>query len=265
MLPCGAVPRGGLPTGTSPEEVAVDLGRIIFRWVIVVLVLGALGFLGFQAYLRTQPSYYWQQAEAALAKGDRQAAILHLRNLLSRRGNDSQAHLRLADLLTQEARERSKVDTLRSPDVPEALDHLLAAAAAEPENLDLQQRILDELLDSGRLTSAVEVASRVSQLDPKNADAQYMAAWRALNGGDRAAALRELDKLDTLEPGPSVRSLALRTAATDAAETQDAFQQALEKFFMVPMYRNTKDYVALIHELFQEEKENAAIVGAKKD
>ncbi|MCL6501082.1 MAG: tetratricopeptide repeat protein [Pirellulales bacterium] len=206
----------------------MDLGRIIFRWVIALLVLGALGFLGFQAYLRTQPSYYWQQAEAALAKGDRQAAILHLRNLLNRRGNDVQAHLRLAELLTQEARERSKIDTLRSPDVPAALDHLLAAAAAEPENLELQQRILDELLDSGRLTSAVEVASRVSQLDPKNADAQYMAAWRALNGGDRAAALRELDKLDTLEPGPSVRSLALRTAATDAAETQDAFQQALE-------------------------------------
>ena len=46
---------------------------------------------------------------------------------------------------------------------------------------------------------------------------------------------------------------------------EPAFQQILEKYFMVPMYRNTKDYVALINELFLEEKENAAIVGVKKD
>ncbi|MBP1715684.1 MAG: hypothetical protein H6Q42_3887 [Deltaproteobacteria bacterium] len=45
---------------------------------------------------------------------------------------------------------------------------------------------------------------------------------------------------------------------------EPAFQQTLEKYFMVPMYRNTKDYVALINELFLEEKENAAIVGAAK-
>jgi tripartite-type tricarboxylate transporter receptor subunit TctC len=46
---------------------------------------------------------------------------------------------------------------------------------------------------------------------------------------------------------------------------EPTFQQALDKFFMVPIYRNTQDYVALINELFIEEKENAAIVETKKD
>lgn len=206
----------------------MDLGRIVFRWVVVVLVLVALGYLGYEAYRRSQPAYYWQQAEAAIARKDRQAAILHLRNLLGRQAHHAQARLRLAELLVEEARESSKIESLRVTDHAEALDHLLAASAAEPEDLALQTRVLGDLLDGGRLAEAVDVAARVAKLDPKNADAQYIAAWRALNSGDRTGALRELDALDQLEPGPSVRSLALRTAATDTAETQDAFQQVLD-------------------------------------
>lgn len=44
-----------------------------------------------------------------------------------------------------------------------------------------------------------------------------------------------------------------------------AFQKTLDKFFMVPLYKNTKDYTSLIHDLYLEEKENAVIVGQKKD
>ncbi len=205
------------------------MGRIVIRWVVVVFVLGALGYLGFEAYRRSKPEYFWQQAEAAQAKGDRQAAQLHLRNLLARRGDHAQAHLRLAELLVQEARESSKIDSLRITDHAEALDHLLAASASQPDDLALQTRVLGELLAGGRLTNAVDVAARVAKLDPKNADAQYVAAWRVLNSGDRPGAVRELDKLDELEGKPTVRSLALRTAATDTAETQEAFQQVLEE------------------------------------
>lgn len=43
------------------------------------------------------------------------------------------------------------------------------------------------------------------------------------------------------------------------------FLNALDKFFMVPIYKNTKDYNSLINDLYIEEKENAEIVGAKKD
>jgi tripartite-type tricarboxylate transporter receptor subunit TctC len=43
------------------------------------------------------------------------------------------------------------------------------------------------------------------------------------------------------------------------------FQKTLDKFFMVPIYKNTKDYTSLINELYIEEKENAEIVGMKKD
>ncbi len=43
------------------------------------------------------------------------------------------------------------------------------------------------------------------------------------------------------------------------------FQNTLDKFFMVPFYKNTKDYTSLINELYIEEKENAEIVGTKKD
>lgn len=203
------------------------MGRIVIRWVVVAVVLGALGYVGLEVYRRTQPEYYWQQAEAAQAKGDRQAAQLHLRNLLARRGDHAQAHLRLAELLVEEARESSKIESLRITDHGEALDHLLAASASQPDDLALQTRVLGELLEGGRLTSAVEVAARVAALEPRNTDAQYVAAWRALNSGDRAGAVRELDKLDEFEGKPTVRSLALRTGATDTAETQDVFQQVL--------------------------------------
>jgi tripartite-type tricarboxylate transporter receptor subunit TctC len=44
-----------------------------------------------------------------------------------------------------------------------------------------------------------------------------------------------------------------------------AFQKTLDKFFMVPIYKNTKDYTSLINDLYIEERENAEIVGMKKE
>jgi tripartite-type tricarboxylate transporter receptor subunit TctC len=46
---------------------------------------------------------------------------------------------------------------------------------------------------------------------------------------------------------------------------EPAFQNALEKFYMPSMYRNTKDYNALIQQVFVEEKENAESLGLKKN
>jgi hypothetical protein len=46
---------------------------------------------------------------------------------------------------------------------------------------------------------------------------------------------------------------------------EPAFKKILDQFYMVPFYKNSEDYTKFAQELFREEKENAEVLGLKKD
>ena len=46
---------------------------------------------------------------------------------------------------------------------------------------------------------------------------------------------------------------------------EPSFKKALDQFYMVPFYKNSEDYAKFAKELYIEERENAKILGLKKD
>ncbi len=46
---------------------------------------------------------------------------------------------------------------------------------------------------------------------------------------------------------------------------EPSFKKILDDFYMVPFYKNSEDYTKFARELYQEEKENAEVLGLKKD
>ena len=49
------------------------------------------------------------------------------------------------------------------------------------------------------------------------------------------------------------------------AMDEPSFQKILESYYMIPFYKNSEDYTKFAQELYTEEKENAEILGLKKE
>jgi YaiO family outer membrane protein len=97
----------------------------------------------------------------------------------------------------------------------EALTYLDRAAAAEPENADIQLQIGFANLAMGRLDAAEAAFRRTLDLAPDYADARLGLARVAQRRGDRAAAMAELDRIG---PGHSEADQLRRQIEAAAAE-----------------------------------------------
>ena len=97
----------------------------------------------------------------------------------------------------------------------EALTYLDRAAAAEPENADIQLQIGFANLAMGRLEAAETAFRQTLYLAPDYADARLGLARVAQRRGDRAAAMAELDRIG---PGHSEADQLRRQIEAAAAE-----------------------------------------------
>ena len=192
----------------------------------VLVVLGGFAVLASLAWRSQRPESLWQQAQTALAERDHKAARLHLESLLNRVPDHAEAHLALARIWSEV---NPVENAARAEAEVRSLTHLTQAARLRTDDLELQRELMHALEDHGQLREAAGVAARVAVLDPGDADALYLLAWRAVDQRNHVRAAATLDLLEQHESRPSFRTLALRAGWAQMVNRDDAVAEVFER------------------------------------
>lgn len=171
--------------------------RWVLRGVLVVLVL-VLAFVCYRIWISRQPSYHWNNAQAAIEKKDFDSAKIHLKNLLRRHPDHAQAHELMSETILDAARANN--ESTRAAANPEAVFHLAEAARLMPEDNNVQRRALSAFLVTQNYGKAADIAEKVHAADPRNGDAHFALLWRAVHHENR----REAEEL--LQQSGSIQS-----------------------------------------------------------
>lgn len=181
--------------------------RITFR-VLMVFALVGIVWLGYRAWVRDKPDFYWQFAQAAQASGNWREAELFLRNMIRQYPDDPRGHRALADVYLQQVKAAGRKATYATH--PQALFHLEEAARLAPDDLPLQKELLRAYLTRRELPRALPVATRLAHADPDDARALLPLAWSAIKSNQPSRAEAFCDRI--------ARGLAAKPAGTWAPE-----------------------------------------------
>lgn len=186
--------------------VPVSKSRLAVRFVLVLILLGVIGLVGY-AWINNRPDALWDSAQTAINEGDNEAAILYLRNLLKQQPDHADAHLALAKALRDE--KRKNVPNATYAQVGEAVDHLARAAELRPKDPKILEPLLTAYGQLGREKQAVKTAGLLEKVDRNNAEALYWLARDALSERDAKAAGPLLERLRSLKGEPRPRTMKL--------------------------------------------------------
>jgi len=168
--------------------------RYVFRIVLIVLLLGLLGVVGW-ALIRSNPDRYWNRAQANLKANNTAAAVINLQSLVQRKPDHADGQEALATLLLKQGEDE------KNPGVySQGLSNLAEAAKLRPEDTELQRRLLDAALKANRLQTASVAAQRLIEKEPNNTDALYALALQAVSSKSNKAA--ELLSRFAAQPSP---------------------------------------------------------------
>ena|GEM_PF-3200287 len=204
---------------------AISRARRILRVFLVLVLVGLVG-LGIMAWQRGTPESLWSRAQAAREAGQREAAVLLLRNLVQKAPEHAEAHRLLATLHLEAAREEHPQVTYSH--VPAALEHLARAAELQPEDVELQQTLLIALTGAERPREAREVAARILKIEPKHSDALYTLAHHAVESKSPEEAQSAVAELTAAEPTPRLRTLILQYRLAKKSDDDEQARTIME-------------------------------------
>jgi len=238
------------------------------RWIAAagVLALGAASWrqTGFWSDTRTlfrravevEPNGYWANHKLGVLlnqEGEPRAALdFYDRAIAARPERGADAYFdRAVSLLSLGERERARadletalridpkhagaLDVLSSVDREDgrfeaAVERLLAAVKAEPENTALLEALARTLLDAEENEGALEVATHLRELAPQSASGHRLAGMALLYLGRFAEAEQALTRAAAIEPSaPSLYNLAVAIERQGrAADARAAYERLLE-------------------------------------
>ncbi len=205
--------------------------RIAVRVVLVLILLG-VAWVGYRSWQRSQPDYYWDRAQAALQAENPRAAKINLQSLLSKYPEHFEGRMALAEVFLEEA--KSQDSRASYANVPSALGQLDAAAALRPEDLELQKKLLDIYMRSGRMANAAQVAARVEKQEPDNPDALFLLTWRAVEQKKVKRADELIERLESATSPYAFRTLRLASNHYEATNRPERRQEVLQKACRLP-------------------------------
>ncbi len=138
---------------------------------------------------KESPEQYLEQSKALMAKGDRPAAILALKNALQARPDNADARLRLGKLY------------LETGDLPSAVKELGQAREKGAAEASVLPALAAALVASGKYQAAVELGIPARAFPPDAAAAMYVARAGALAGlGKKEEAQASLSRAEAASP-----------------------------------------------------------------
>lgn len=191
---------------------------------ILCIILVVIGLIGWRAYSRPHTHDDWALAQAALAAGDRQTAVVHLRNVVRQNPNHGQAYLEVSKLFLEHARLHGRPATYA--DNERAFTFLTQAAKLLPKDAELQRRLLALYLDKGKVTEAIEVAGRLADRAGDDADVVAARAFHSVRQYERSAV--ELKKVLAVEGTMNFQALKIRADLDVAVENDSHLQKLLD-------------------------------------
>lgn len=206
----------------------------------IVLVVACL--IAWRAYSRPRTTSDWDMAQAALSVGDRNAAIVHLRNSVRENPNNGEAFLTVGQLFLAHAKLNDKPATFATNE--RAFPYLVQAARLLPQNVAVQQELLSIYLDRRQIPEAIEVAGRLTEKLPKDPDVVAARAYYVASQYERAAS--QLAQVMTAKEPSQFQALELRAKIDDASENEHHLQKLLDEVLERAAAKNIRD-VALLN------------------
>lgn len=192
---------------------------------ILCIILLIIGLVSWRAYSRPRTPADWDLAQAAIAAGERQTAVVHLRNVVRQNPNHGQAYLEVSKLFLEHARLNGRPATYAENE--RAFTFLVQAAKLLPKDAELQKRLLGLYLDKGKITEAIEVAGRLADRAGNEPDVVAARAFHSVRQYERSAA--ELKKALAVEGAMNFQALKIRADLDIAVENDGHLQKLLEE------------------------------------
>ncbi len=181
--------------------------RIFLRVALVGLVAGAV-WLGYLQWRKMYPEYYFKKADAAAEQGDHESARLYLTKLIKKHPTNADAHERLSQIILEEARANSQ--PARYAAQPAALDFLARASELDPDNTEVQRRLLRAYLERRDIAKAAPLAEAIYAEDKTNGDAHLALTWQAVLEEDDGATERLFEETSGVVSRHPFHELALK-------------------------------------------------------
>lgn len=169
----------------------MSLPRLIVR-VLLVLLLVCICWIAGSAWLNTKGGGNLAAAQQAMDSGDLPAAKIHLMNLLSADPENGQAHALMGEYLLAAAKQTPGEPTTYVTN-SKAREELKAAARLREDDVELQKKLLEVLLDRGSLAGAAEVADTIAKIEPNYPDAVLSQAIAFSRQGNKTKAAEKLN------------------------------------------------------------------------
>jgi len=192
---------------------------------ILCLILLAVGLVSWRAYSRPRSPGDWELARAAVAAGDRQTAVIHLRNVVNHDPNHGPAYLEVSKLFLDHARLNGRPATYAENE--RAFTFLVQAARLLPKDVELQRRLLALYLDKGKISEAIEVAGRLADSAADEPDVVAARAYHSVRQYERSAA--ELKKALATDGTMNFQALQIRAGLDIAVENDGHLQKLLDE------------------------------------
>lgn len=197
--------------------------RFIARTLLVCL-LAMVSLYAWRVYSRPQPNTDWQQAQTALAAGDRNTAVVLLRKVVAANPNHGEAYLAVSQLFLDHAKFNGQPATYAENE--RAFTFLKQAGRLLPQNTRVQQTLLALHLDKRQIPEAIEVAGRLAAQLPNDPDVLAALSYRAVSQYEQTTA--ELKKLTAAGEPAHFQALYIRAKLDLAAENTTHLQALLD-------------------------------------
>ncbi len=162
--------------------------RLAIR-VLLVVILGLVGVVAVMKFRVSRGTHFISRAEnfreAGNMQGEKDALNALVQNVKDDGKNTTatliKGHRRLAEIYLEEAKAAGKPHEYK--DVTPAMNHLILAASMSPDDIELQETLMEEFVNSRRLFEASQVAVVVLKAESDNSEAAYWLTWYKVNAG----------------------------------------------------------------------------------
>jgi tetratricopeptide (TPR) repeat protein len=213
----------------------------LFSRALFAVVLLVAGLVTWRAYSRPHTMTDWDMAQAALTAGDRNAAVVHLRNAVKANPNHGEAYIAVGKLFLEHAEMNDKPSTWAENE--RAFPFLVQGAKLLPQNVLVQQDLLAIYLDRRQINEALEVAGRIADKLPKDPDVVAARAYYVVNQYERAVA--QLTQVLNAKEAAHFQALELRAKIDDASENESHLQKLLDDVLDRANAKNIRDVAFL--------------------